>query len=438
MYGPGGTESGIAAGVGAFGTWDDPLVSRRRGRLHREMRSLADVLLAVGEHHSETIEEHRRRAVDTIERYFLPRLAEEPFPLIVALVGSTGAGKSTIFNSIAGSPVSRVGVLRPTTRDPVVWTAPDHAHTLDWIGRVVSDNHPLAAAIALVDTPDLDSDLPEHRLQALAIADASDALVMITTASRYGDARPWETLKGLTPRPLAVVLNRVPARSSGARNFLATQLRELSYADSPILTIAEQKTDRIGDKLPHQSMRRLLSLVKEWSVDPGGLRKLSFEPLADRTAADVRAVLESLRTTTSESEVLMTIAASCHRDAANEVMVGLKAVPRRRKWRRPIPVDPARSTAVVVGGLAQAAGTSFVEATNQGLQLPIVMRSVAAGVLTRVSAINPVESDGSALETLFAEAGAAWAALFPLPSAGSIDSLSVGVEMLTDLEWPGV
>lgn len=412
-------------------------MSRRRDRLHREMRSLADALIAVGEHHSETIEEHRRRAVDTIERYFLPRLAEEPFPLIVTLVGSTGAGKSTILNSIAGSPVSRVGVLRPTTREPVVWTGPVHARTLGWIGRVVADDHPLAAAVALVDTPDLDSDLPEHRLQALAIADASDALVMVTTASRYGDARPWEALTGLTPRPLAVVLNRVPARNSGARNFLATQLREMSYPDSPILTIAEQKTDRIGDKLPHQSVRRLLGLVKEWSVDPGELRKLSFERLADRTAADVRAVLESLRTTRSEHEMLMAIAADCHRDSATEVMAELRAVPRRR-WHRLVPVDPARNTAVVLAGLAHAAGTSFVEATNQGLQLPSVMRSVAAGVLTRVSAMNPFESDDPAIETLFAGASASWAALFPVPSEGSTDSLSMGVEMLTDLEWPGV
>ncbi|MEX0699953.1 MAG: GTPase [Acidimicrobiia bacterium] len=413
-------------------------MSRRRDRLHREMRSLADTLIAVGEHHSEIIEAHRRRAVDTIERYFLPRLAEEPFPLIVTLVGSTGAGKSTILNSIAGSPVSQVGVLRPTTREPVVWTGPVHARTLGWIGRVVADDHPLAAAVALVDTPDLDSDLPEHRLQALAIADASDALVMVTTASRYGDARPWEALTGLTPRPLAVVLNRVPARNSGARNFLATQLREMSYPDSPILTIGEQKTDRVGDKLPHQSVRRLLGLVKEWSVDPGELRKLSFERLADRTAADVRAVLESLRTTKSEHEMLMAIAANCHRDSATEVMAGLRAVPSRRRWHRLVPVDPARNAAVVLAGLAHAAGTSFVGATNQGLQLPSVMRSVAAGVLPRVSAMSPFESDDLAIEALFAGASASWAALFPVPSDGSTDSLSMGVEMLTGLEWPGV
>jgi hypothetical protein len=66
------------------------------------------------------------------------------------------------------------------------------------------------------------------------------------------------------------------------------------------------------------------------------------------------------------------------------------------------------------------------------------MRSVAAGVLTRVSAMNPFESDDPAIETLFAGASASWAALFPVPSEGSTDSLTMGVEMLTDLEWPGV
>src|SRR5215208_4137543 len=52
--------------------------------------------------------------------------AEEARPLIV-VGGSTGAGKSTLVNCLVGSVVSPAGVLRPTTRSPVLASHPDDA-----------------------------------------------------------------------------------------------------------------------------------------------------------------------------------------------------------------------------------------------------------------------------------------------------------------------
>ena len=46
------------------------------------------------------------------------------------LVGPTGAGKSTIFNTLAGHAASPVGVLRPTTRVAVVLVHPDDRQAL--------------------------------------------------------------------------------------------------------------------------------------------------------------------------------------------------------------------------------------------------------------------------------------------------------------------
>ena len=42
---------------------------------------------------------------------------------VVAFAGSTGAGKSTLFNSIVGEEVAKAGVLRPTTSEPLaaIW-----------------------------------------------------------------------------------------------------------------------------------------------------------------------------------------------------------------------------------------------------------------------------------------------------------------------------
>src|SRR3982751_3776594 len=65
-----------------------------------------------------------RGVVDQIDDYLLPRLRDLDAPLLTVVGGSTGAGKSTLVNSLVGAPVTTAGVLRPTTRSPVLVCAP--------------------------------------------------------------------------------------------------------------------------------------------------------------------------------------------------------------------------------------------------------------------------------------------------------------------------
>ena len=62
----------------------------------------------------------RRELIDQLDDYLLPRLRSAGAPLLVVVGGSTGAGKSTLVNSLLGAPLTRPGVLRPTTRSPVL------------------------------------------------------------------------------------------------------------------------------------------------------------------------------------------------------------------------------------------------------------------------------------------------------------------------------
>lgn len=57
--------------------------------------------------------------------YLIPRLQRLDAPLLVVVGGSTGVGKSTLVNSLIQAPVSPSGVLRPTTRMPVLIHHPD-------------------------------------------------------------------------------------------------------------------------------------------------------------------------------------------------------------------------------------------------------------------------------------------------------------------------
>ena len=137
------------------------------------------------------VEEHRRtrdELVAQIEDYLLPRLSNLDAPLLAVVGGSTGAGKSTLLNGLVSRPVSRTGVLRPTTRSPVLVCHPDETawfsdeRVFPGLARVTGDGSAAGAALvllpvaavprgsALLDSPDIDSVEEANRLLATAAA----------------------------------------------------------------------------------------------------------------------------------------------------------------------------------------------------------------------------------------------------------------------------
>jgi hypothetical protein len=175
----------------------------------------------------------RAKLLSQIDDYLLPRVRQSAAPLLVALVGSTGAGKSTLVNSVVGTQVSLTGVRRPTTNSPVLACHPDDIHwfaenmflpTLPRVrqeglarpGRdgllVLAASEGMTKGIALLDTPDIDSVVRAHYDFAYQFLDASDLWLFMTSASRYADAPVWELLQYARDRgaALGVVLSRVP------------------------------------------------------------------------------------------------------------------------------------------------------------------------------------------------------------------------------------
>ncbi|MEC9053630.1 MAG: dynamin family protein, partial [Actinomycetota bacterium] len=70
--------------------------------------------------------------VDQLEDYVIPRVMTVDAPLLAVVGGSTGAGKSTLVNTLVGHRVTASGVLRPTTRSPVLVHHPEDGH---WFGQ---------------------------------------------------------------------------------------------------------------------------------------------------------------------------------------------------------------------------------------------------------------------------------------------------------------
>ena len=129
----------------------------------------------------------------------IPRLQDADIPSIVVVGGSTGAGKSTLVNSVLGQEVSDAGVLRPTTRIPVLVANPEDMESLGEHPLMEVCRQEVSAAIpaglALIDASDLDSVQEANRALAGRLLEAADLWLFVTTAARYGDQTPWATLE---------------------------------------------------------------------------------------------------------------------------------------------------------------------------------------------------------------------------------------------------
>lgn len=256
----------------------------------------------------------RKRLLDQLDDHLLPRLRELSAPAVVVVAGSTGAGKSTLVNSLLGEEVSAAGVLRPTTREPVLVHHPADgellaAHPLlDILDVKVHDAVP--RGLTIVDAPDLDSLLASNRETAARLLDAADLWVFLTTAARYGDALPWEVLAQAAERgvSMAMVLNRVPpAALATIRADLMGRLRERGMGTVPLFLVPD-----LG---PHQGMLEptLVAPIRRWlamvagpdrarsvilRTQKGTLRRLQpwVAELADAVQAqvDARPALERL------------------------------------------------------------------------------------------------------------------------------------------------
>jgi energy-coupling factor transporter ATP-binding protein EcfA2 len=198
-------------------------------------------------------EASRVRLLDQLDEHLVPRLTELSAPAVVVVAGSTGAGKSTLVNSLVGSEVSTAGVLRPTTRRPVLVHNPldadllSHHPVLESV-EVVADEH-VPRGIALLDAPDLDSVLESNRESAHRLLEAADLWLFVTTAARYGDALPWKVLEAAVERgaSIAMVLNRVPSDSlPTVRGDLLGRLRTHGLEGSPLFVVP--------DMGPHQGL----------------------------------------------------------------------------------------------------------------------------------------------------------------------------------------
>ncbi|MEU5805665.1 GTPase domain-containing protein [Streptomyces sp. NPDC047718] len=263
---------------------------------------------------AERARQTRAELLAQLDDYLVPRLKSPEAPLLAVVGGSTGAGKSTLVNSLVGRQVSEAGVLRPTTRVPVLVCHPDDHHwfagmrVLPDLLRVWAppgDDEPARTAgrpatgrpgaratasapgarelrietvtglprgLALLDAPDVDSLVVENRVLAAQLICAADVWVMVTTASRYADAVPWHLLRTAKQyrATLVTVLDRVPHQvlAEVSRQYAAL-LTRAGLGDVPRFTVPElPESAGGGGLLPASAVAPLGAWLAHHVQDP--------------------------------------------------------------------------------------------------------------------------------------------------------------------------
>ena len=233
---------------------------------------------------------------------------------VIGFFGATGSGKSTLFNTIAGVPLARTAVTRPTTSEiqAAVWGREGSEELLDWLSieqRVypeenesirqlrsqTQDSEEVPAApheivepvpgvwnrlktavgrgetrvrsggLILLDLPDLDSVAHQHREQVERMLSYVDVLVWVLDPQKYADASiHHDFLAPLSARGhrMVCVLNQADTLDSREVPQVLNALTRLLESDgiTPLLITAPFALSALtGEGVP--TLRALLGRV---------------------------------------------------------------------------------------------------------------------------------------------------------------------------------
>ncbi|WP_147680844.1 GTPase [Actinomyces ruminicola] len=333
---------------------------------------------------------------------------------VVALLGATGSGKSSLFNALCGADLAQVAVTRPTTTQPLAALPASPSpeadgaagRLLDWLEvreRVRLPQSPswgpaavgLGDGAVLLDLPDIDSDVRSHRAVAERLAGLVDVLVWVLDPEKYADA---------------VIHNEFIAPMAEHASVSVVVLNQVDRLHE------DERAAAVAD------LRRLLAAE--------GLHDVDVIPVSARTGQGVQELRARIRAVAAAEDV---IEARLAADAR-----ALAALARERIGKQPERAHAADATtltaledaacrAVGVDLVADAVGTSMrLEAGHRVGWLPLRWLSYLRRDPLRALHLRPDSNDRGAVPS-----AAAPRTSLPAPSAADDAALRAAVHMYT-------
>jgi GTP-binding protein EngB required for normal cell division len=198
---------------------------------------------------------------------------------VVALVGATGSGKSSLFNALASMDIAQVGARRPLTTLPMasVWGEDGSQQLLDWLevpaerrvrreSVLDADRQAALNGLVLLDLPDHDSTEVVHRVEVDRLVTMVDLLIWVVDPQKYADdALHSRYLRRMTGHDavMVVVLNQIDRLTPEEADVCRRDLRRLLDGDGlesvRIVPVSATRGDGVDD------LRELLAQVVQSS-----------------------------------------------------------------------------------------------------------------------------------------------------------------------------
>jgi len=307
---------------------------------------------------------------------------------MVALAGPTGAGKSTLFNAVAGDELVAAGRRRPTTATATAAVWGDGAGPLlDWLE--VPRRHQVSGegldGLVLLDLPDFDSVESAHRMEVDRVLELADLVVWIVDPQKYADASLHERYL----RPLAghretmlVVLNQADLLDAEAlaacRADMTRLLREDGLDGVPMLAASARTGDGIA------GLRDVLA--KRVAAREAAVARLRAD--VERAASALAKACDGKAAGIAKADRLRLLAALEEAAGVPAVVSAVERAHRRRgalatgwpviRWARRLRPDPLRRLHLSGRG-EEAQRTSLPGATGvQRAEVSAASRALAA------------------------------------------------------------